>query len=412
MYFTALTRLTTAADILDLDDSLRERLMRPEQIVERTIPVRMDDGSTRWFPAWRVRHSTKRGPGKGGLRFADGVDLDVLKSLAFWMTIKCAVVDLPFGGGKGGVDIGDVRLSDREKEELSRGYAREFAQVIGPDIDVPAPDIGTHGEVMAWMMDEYSRVVGRRVPAVITGKPLQVGGSHVRDGATGLGASFCIERLVERKGWKPKEEGMTVAVQGLGAAGRRIARLLVDAGWNLVAVSDSGGAVACEKGLNVEGVIRAKKKNGGLENVNLSKTKGLGFGRLRRLTNEEIVALDVDLLVLAAVENVITDRNASSVRAGLIAEISNGGVSATADEKLERKGVTVLPDVLVNAGGVAVSHLEWVQNRTGYYWSADRITSDLRERMVAAFDAVYDRADADDLSLRSSAYVIALERLR
>ena len=411
IYHQALDRLERAADHLDLPEDVRERLRRPEQIVQRSIPVRMDDGSTRYFDAWRVRHNSYRGPGKGGIRYHPGVDAEVLKSLAFWMTIKCAVVGLPFGGGKGGVQVDTRAFSPREKEELSRGYARLFSGAIGPDIDVPAPDMGTHGEVMGWMMDEYSQVVGKRTPAVITGKPLEIGGSHVRNGATGLGAHFCLERLAERKGWDPEEGGMTVAVQGLGAAGRRIARLLAGAGYTIVAVSDSGGALYCEKGLNVEGVIDAKKRAGGFENVKVTKTKGLGRGRVRKLTNETILTLDVDLLVLAAVENVITDENAMKVTASTIVEIANGGVSSTADRQLEKQKTFILPDVLVNAGGVAVSHLEWVQNRTGYYWDEERITNDLRDRMVRSFDEVYDRSIEEKIPMRVAAYVQGIERI-
>ncbi len=390
-------RLEAAIDHADVSHDTIERLKLPKSVLKVSIPVRMDDGSLRVFAGYRVRYDDTRGPTKGGIRFHPGVDTDEVQSLAFWMTFKCAAMGLPFGGGKGGVAVDPKELSTHELERLSRGYIDAVADFIGPEVDIPAPDVATNAMVMGWMMDQYATITRRIEPGVITGKPLSMGGSLGRDTATGDGAWHVIRTLLPRL--LPEAEEVTVAIQGFGNAGQVLATRLHEAGHRVVAVSDSRTALYCEDGIDVP-AARAAKADGALQ-ANGAKEIGA----------DELLALDVDLLCPSALENAITDENAGDVRARAIFEVANGPVSPAADEILGEAGVTIVPDILVNAGGVTVSWFEWVQNRTGLPWSAEEVAERLEERMVTETNAIAELAGERDLTLRTAAYVHALHRI-
>lgn len=384
-----------------------ERLRRPRSSLKVSIPVRMDDGSLRVFVGYRVRYDDTRGPTKGGIRYHPAVDESLVETLAFFMTFKTAALDLPFGGAKGGIAVNPRELSPAELERLSRGYVAAIADFMGPDVDIPAPDVSTNAMVMGWMVDEYSTIVRRRSPDAVTGKPLSLGGSPGRETATGAGAFHVLQALmpylaetgaVERDG----QDGATVAIQGFGKAGSAAARLLFEAGYRVVAVSDSSGAIHHDDGLDIPAVIEAKQREG----------KVTAFaGDADRIDGEELLALEVDALLPSALENAINDKNVDSVRARTIFEVANGPIDAAADEKLAERGVTVVPDILVNAGGVTVSYYEWVQNRSGQSWTEDKVASDLQERMSSQSRQIWELARKDDLTIRTAAYVHALRRI-
>ncbi|MEN8446679.1 MAG: Glu/Leu/Phe/Val dehydrogenase, partial [Cyanobacteria bacterium J06555_13] len=328
--------------------------------------------------------------------------------LAFWMTFKCAAVNLPFGGAKGGITLNPKALSKFELERLSRGYIDAIAPFIGPDLDIPAPDVYTNSMIMGWMMDQYSIINGRRSPAVITGKPVSMGGSLGRNTATGTGAFFVIQTMMEKLGKSPAE--LTVAVQGFGNAGSVVARLLFEAGYNVVAVSDSKGGIYNKGGLNIPDVQKFKQDNHTMKAVYCHDSV-CSIVEHDTLTNEELLTLDVDILIPAALENQITAENADSIQAKYIFEVANGPVSADADEILEKKGISLFPDILVNAGGVMVSHFEWVQNRSGLYWELGKVEDELRSRIVTEANTIYDIAQKHTVSFRTAAYIHALSRL-
>lgn len=369
-------------------------LAAPEKVHKATLVIKKDDGTIETFPAYRVEYNTARGPAKGGIRFHPSVTEEEVTALAFWMSIKNAVMDLPFGGGKGGVAVNPKELTKNELERLSRAYVRAFADVLGVDRDVPAPDVYTDSQVMAWMMDEYEVIVRKKEPGVITGKPIALGGSYVRSVATALGGIFVLQEALKDVG---KIE--TAAIQGFGNAGSNAALFLHEMGIKVVAVSDSRGGVFDENGLPIEELIRTKKEKGSVIAFNT-----------KRITNEELLELDVDLLVPAAVESVITQNNASRIKAKTILELANGPITPEADNILQEKGTIVIPDVLANAGGVTVSYFEWVQNRTGERWSEEEVKKKLREKMSQAYKDVKERAE-DITKLREGAYVLALERI-
>jgi glutamate dehydrogenase (NADP+) len=397
----ALRRLDGAWARAGVGPEVLERLRHPKLVVEISIPLRMDDGSLRVLQGWRVRHDDTRGPAKGGIRFHPDVTLDEVKALAVMMTCKCAVVDIPFGGAKGAVAVDRRFLSTPELERLSRAYVRQLADVIGPDTDVPAPDVGTDETVMGWMMDEYSAIHGRHTPAVVTGKPLRLGGSRGRVEATGRGAYHCITELERRQGWDPAS--MRVAVQGFGNVGRHLARLLHADGHRVVAVSDSRGGLYDPRGLDASRLARAADAAAGA---------GVGdVGDGDHITNHELLQLDVDLLVPAALGNQLTAANAGKVRARAVVEAANGPTSPEADLLLADRGVMVVPDILANAGGVSVSWFEWVQNRAGVSWGLAEVRDRLRPVMVDALDAVFAVASTEGTDLRTAAYVLALRRL-
>jgi glutamate dehydrogenase (NADP+) len=404
----ALERITAAAEHTEIPDETFQRLAHPKAMLTVSIPLRMDDGSLQMFTGHRVLHNDLRGPGKGGLRYHPDVDLDECKALAFWMTCKCAVMDLPYGGAKGGISVNPKELSLMEVERLSRGFIRRIADAIGPDTDIPAPDVYTNEHIMGWMMDEYSHAVRQYTPGALTGKPLALGGSAGRSTATGRGGMVCVEKWAERQSWTPEET--RVAIQGFGNAGQSIARLLADRGYRIVAVSDSQGGIHDPDGLDIDEVIEAKRDG---QSVNEIYCRGSVSDccDVDRISNEELLALDVDLLIPAALDDVITEDNAGDVRASVIVELANGPTTAEADRILEDRGIVVIPDILANAGGVTVSYYEWVQNRSGDYWTREDIEQRLTRRMATQFEAVMEIAEDREVSIRTAAYVLALERL-
>jgi len=404
----ALRRLDTAAALTDVDSETLIRLRQPEQAIQVSVPVRMDNGSLQVFSGYRVRHNSFRGPTKGGLRYHPSVNLDEVKALAFWMTFKCAVVGIPYGGGKGGVAVNPKDLSRMELERLSRSFISRIAPFIGPDTDIPAPDVYTNSTIMGWMADEYSKIAGHQSPAVITGKPLALGGSLGREDATGRGAYYCIKELEQRRGWEPTK--VRVAVQGWGNAGQHVARLLHADGYKIVAASDSRGGVYKEDGFDVPSLMQFKNETRQLKAV-YCKGSVCELVDHTLLSNEELLELDVDLLLPSAVENVINAENAGRIKAPCIVELANGPITADADVILCEKGTLIVPDILANAGGVTVSYFEWVQNRAGLAWELEEVHSRLETIMRREFAAIYSLMDELDSDMRTAAYVHALKRL-
>ncbi|MBY2925959.1 Glu/Leu/Phe/Val dehydrogenase [Rhizobium leguminosarum] len=401
LFDNTLKRLIEAAEHLDLDPRFLEKLKNPLEMTQARLPVRMDDGSTKSFLAFRCRYDDSLGPTKGGIRFHRQVNADEVMALALMMTSKCAVMELPFGGAKGGVMVDPHSLSNMEHERLSRTYVRAFAGVIGPDRDIPAPDVGTNEKTMAWMMDEYSTIVGKRTPAVITGKPVALGGSLGRDDATARGAYNIIEHKARTLGLK---RGARVAIQGFGNAGMHMAQLMAADGYKIVAASDSKGAVHAPAGFDI-GELLAAKLHGG--NV----TSMAGSAGVSEIPGDELLAVDCEVLVLAALENMVHKGNAGSIKARLIVELANGPVTPEADEVLKAMNVVILPDILANAGGVTVSYFEWVQNREGERWTLDQVHARLKTAMEREADAVWAYAREKNITLRTAAYVLALSRI-
>jgi glutamate dehydrogenase (NAD(P)+) len=398
-FSAALSQFDAAADHLDLEPGLREILRMPQREVTVRFPVSRDDGRIEVFTGYRVQHNVARGPAKGGLRYHPQTDLDDVRALAMWMTWKCALVNVPFGGAKGGVTCDPGRLSRKELEGITRRFATELEGVIGPLSDIPAPDVGTNAQTMAWIMDTVSMHRGYSVPGVITGKPLAIGGSAGRADATGQGVVYTIEDLAARM--EIDLRGATAAVQGFGNVGGAAARLLQERGVRIVAISDVTGGVIDPEGLDVAQVTRHLQEHGSI----------VGIPGTRPITNEELFALDVDVLVLAALENQITARNAGTVRARILAEGANGPTSPEADPILHERGVRVIPDILCNAGGVIVSYFEWAQNRAALAWSRDEVNDRLRRQILAAADEVWARSTADGIPPRLAAHALAVERV-
>ena len=401
-------RLEKAAQYAPISEDATERLKFPKASLKVAIPLRMDDGSLRVFEGYRVRYDDTRGPTKGGIRFHPQVSLDEVQSLAFWMTFKCAAVNLPFGGAKGGITLNPKELSKFELERLSRGYVDAIAPFIGPDLDIPAPDVYTNSMIMGWMMDEYSIIQRKRSPAVITGKPVSMGGSLGRDTATGTGAFHVLQAMMKKGDRNPQD--LTVAVQGFGNAGSVIAQLLFEAGYKVVAVSDSKGGIYSDKGLNIPDIQQFKQEHHKMQAVYCKDTV-CNIVEHEKLTNEELLSLDVDILVPAALENQITAENAHTIKARYIFEVANGPVTADADAILEKNGISLFPDILVNAGGVMVSHFEWVQNRSGLYWKLDEVNERLRSRITEEAETIWHLAKKHSVSFRTAAYIHALGRL-
>jgi glutamate dehydrogenase (NAD(P)+) len=397
-------QFSEAASLLNLKPDVMELLKRPRRATIQWLPVLMDDGTVRMFEGFRVQHNIARGPAKGGIRFHPDVSLEEVSALASWMTWKCAVADIPFGGGKGGIKVDPRTLSKTELERLTRRYAADLSDLFGPESDVPAPDVNTGEREMAWIADTYSMHERRTELAVVTGKPLEVGGSAGRREATGRGVMICVEEMCKHRGITLK--GATVAVQGFGNVGGVSADLLArECGAKVVAVSDVTGAIYNENGLDIPAVLAYVAQN----------KKGVaGFPGAKALPKaSDILELDVTILVPAALENVITSENADRIKARIVAEGANGPTTPDADKILEAKGVDVIPDILCNSGGVTVSYFEWVQNRMGFYWQEAEVNTRLREKMVKAFGDVIKMKSSRDskVSLRNAAYMVAIQRV-
>ena len=394
-----MSRLDRAASLLDLEPGIYKVLRSPEKEITVSIPVMMDNGEVEVFTGIRVLHNTSRGPAKGGIRFDMNVTLDEVKALAAWMTWKCAVVNIPFGGAKGGVICDPLKMSVGELERVTRRYTSGIIQTLGPDSDVPAPDVNTNERVMAWLMDTYSMHVGHTVNAVTTGKPVEMGGSLGRREATGRGVMFCVVQSLEHL--KMEVKGATVAVQGFGNVGSIGAQLIQQAGCRIVAISDRTGGWHDPKGFDVDDAMAYVKKNKTLE----------GYNKGTAISNEQLLELEVDVLVPAALENVITSKNAKNIKAKVICEGANGPTTAAADAILDEKGIFVVPDILANAGGVTVSYFEWVQNRGGYYWTEQVVNDRLRDIMVNSVRDVLKLSMQHKVNMRTAAYMVAISRV-
>lgn len=409
VFTAALSRLDKAKRFATPDGELIERLQQPLATMQVAVPVRRDDGSLRIFQGYRVRYNDTLGPTKGGLRYHPAVDLNEVQALGFWMTCKCAAVGIPFGGAKGGVVVNPKELSRLELERLSRRFIQQIAGFIGPDTDIPAPDVYTNATIMGWMMDEYSRLQGRKVPAVITGKPIPLGGSLGREDATGRGAYYCIKELERLHRWKPAD--IRVATQGFGNAGQHVARLLHEDGYRVVAISDSHGGAFCADAIDIPEAIRQKNATRGLSEVYCTQSVRNCEHCTDAISNAELLELDVDILIPAALENQITAANAARIKARTIVEVANGPTTPEADEILHGHGIQVVPDILANAGGVTVSYFEWLQNRAGLYWTEADVRARLRQIMVTAFQGIHRRMMDHECDMRTAAYAHALDRL-
>jgi glutamate dehydrogenase (NAD(P)+) len=388
-----------AADKLNLDPGLRRVLREPRRELTVHFPVKMDDGSVQVFTGYRVQHNLGRGPAKGGIRYHQDVTLDEVKALAMWMTWKCAVVGIPYGGGKGGVIVDPKKLSRRELEGLTRRYATEISVLIGPERDIPAPDVNTNAQTMAWIMDTYSMHVGYTVPGVVTGKPISLGGSEGRNEATARGAVFCI--LEAARHLHMDVGAARVAIQGFGNAGAIAAQLIRAEGASVVAVSDSTGGIHSEKGLDIDRVIGWKQEHGTVQ----------GFPGAADISNAEVLETDCEVLIPAALENQITSSNADRIRARVIAEAANGPTTPDADERLYDRGVFLIPDILCNAGGVTVSYFEWVQDLNRDHWSESVVNDKLKSIMTRSFAETLAIAEREEVNMRTAAYLLAVERV-
>lgn len=388
----AIKNMEHANQFANVPDAIFKKIIAPEHIHEFEITA---EGKK--YHGYRVQHNSSRGPYKGGIRFHPDVDLDEVKALATWMSLKCAVVNIPYGGGKGGVTCNPKELSQEELQAISRGWAEAMCNHIGPWKDVPAPDVNTNSQIMAWMLDEYEKINNQHVPATITGKPIELGGSLGRDKATSQGGYFALREALNTNGHKPG----TVAIQGLGNVGSWFAKIVAKEGHTVVAVSDSRGAIYNKDGLDVNAVCKHKKETG----------KVSGFPGAEAFTNEELLELPVDILAPAALENVIHKDNADKIHANVILELANGPTTPEADDILNKKGTIVIPDILANAGGVTVSYFEWAQNLYGYRWDLDEVDAKLEKIMTRAFASVHETAKEHDISYRTAANVLALQRI-
>lgn len=395
----AMSQLDKAAKIIGLDKEVHEYLKIPDRVIQVKVPVKMDSGELKFFEGYRVQYNNWAGPYKGGIRYFPSVDLDEVKALSFWMTIKCSVAGIPMGGGKGGVTCNPKEMSKGELERMTRAFVRAIGKNFGAQIDVPAPDVYTTPEIMSWIVDEFVKVNGSEELAVVTGKPLDRGGSKGRDRATAMGAFFILQKFLEKIARKPEET--TIAIQGFGNAGSVMADLCHEFGIKVVAVSDSQGGIYNESGLNVGDVEKHKQSTGTV----------LNFEGAKNITNEEILTLPVDVLVPAALENQIRQDNAPSVKAKTVLELANGPVTPEADEILFKNGIKSIPDVLANSGGVTVSYFEWQQNLDNKYWEEAEVFAKLKDIIVPAFERIWQMAEDKKIDLRTAAFCTALERL-
>ena len=392
IFENALKKLGKAADIIKLTPIELKRLSEPERVLEVNFPVVMDNGSINYFKGYRVQHNTALGPAKGGIRYHPNLSLDEVKALALWMTFKCALADIPFGGGKGGVIVDTKTLSKSEVERLSRAYIHAIADFIGPNKDVPAPDVYTNAEIMGFMLNEYEKIIGRKSPAVITGKPVELGGSLGREEATGMGGSYIV-----LENFKP----CRVVVQGVGNVGGIIAELLFKADYKIIAISDSRGGVYNETGLNITELLKHKDETGSVT----------GFPGSKNVSNAELLELETDLLIPAALEDQITINNANKIKAKTIVEMANGPVTYEASELLLKRGVNLIPDILANSGGVIVSYFEWYQNMHAEQWTKEKVFNKLKQKITSAYKDIKETAQLNKTDLRTAAYIVALKRI-
>ena len=392
-------QLDEVAELIGLDDSVHKFIRSPKRILEVSVPVRMDDGMFKMFTGYRVQHNMSRGPGKGGIRFHPDVTLDEVKALAMWMTWKCALVNIPFGGAKGGVICDPKQLSMQELENLTRRFTSEISVIIGPEKDIPAPDVYTTPQIMAWIMDTFSMQHGYSIPGVVTGKPISIGGSLGRDKATARGCLYVVDEAMGVLGIPIA--GARVAIQGFGNAGLHAASLMHERGYTIIAVSDSRGGVINAKGLDVRALIAHKEKTGAVG----------GFAGGEAISNKDVLVCDCDVLIPAALEKVITKENAGAIRAKIIAEAANGPTLPEADKILHDRGIMVLPDILANAGGVTVSYFEWVQDLQANFWEEEEINERLKRIMTRAFRETLEQSQARKVDMRAGAYAVAVGRV-
>jgi glutamate dehydrogenase (NAD(P)+) len=395
----ARSQLRRIAGLIDVSDSMLNVLLECKKCVSVSIPTRMEDGSVHVFEGFRVTHNVARGPAKGGIRYHQDVTLEETKALSMWMTWKCALMGLPFGGAKGGIVVNPKELSDDELQRMTRRYTSEIINLIGPEVDIPAPDVGTGPREMAWIFDTYSMNKGYSVLGVVTGKPLEIGGSLGRVEATARGAAFCIREALRKEGHEVA--GRRVAIQGFGNVGRNLALILADQGASIVAVSDSSGGIYKSDGLDVAAAVEHKRTNRSFD----------GFDGAEAITNEDLLILDCDVLAPCALEQVVTADNADNVKARIVAEGANGPVTPEADQILDERGVLVLPDVLANAGGVVVSYFEWVQGLQEYFWKESEVNAKLNDIVTRAFAETWREHEERDISMRQAAYAIAVGRV-
>lgn len=395
----ALQQLNKAAKLLNLNSEIIKKLSVPERVVTANLPLKKDDGTLEIYEGYRVQYNNARGPYKGGIRFHPQVDIDEVKALGFWMTIKTAVANIPMGGAKGGIVVDSKKLSPAELERLSRSWAKYFFDVIGPDKDVPAPDVYTTPQVMSWMTDEFSNMAGQKSLATFTGKPIDAGGSKGRDMATAKGGVFILDDLVAKKNWQADK--MSVAIQGLGNVGGGMAKLLFEQGYQVLAVADSKSVIYREDGLDIPAILERKKNN---QNIN-------DLPGVKEISLLDFFALPVDILVPAALENQITKDNANDIRAKVILEMGNGPTTPEADEILFSKNIALIPDVLANSGGVTVSYFEWLQNKEDKYWSEEEVNNKLKEKMLDAWEKIFNLAQEKKIDYRTAAFMLAIESL-
>jgi glutamate dehydrogenase len=404
MLESAQALITKTAEKMKLDAETIKRLIEPEMIYEFAFPVTMDNGKKKIFKGWRIQHNSALGPYKGGIRFHPETTQEEVQALATLMSIKCAVAGLPYGGGKGGIVVDPKQLSKGELERLSRAFASRIAHVIGENIDVPAPDVNTTPQIMAWMLDEYQKIKGYKSPATFTGKPVSMGGSLGRTEATGRGGIFVLQALLKKRANhdSPLQKNLTIAIQGFGNVGYYFAKLATKEGFKIVAVSDSKSGVFDKNGVDLDRALKNKKEKG---TVSYGKT----------ISNEELLELDVDVLVPAALENMINDKNMTKIKANIIVEMANGPLTQEAYEYLAKKGKIIVPDVLANSGGVIVSYLEWVQGKAGYWWNESEVNQKLKVMIVRAFEKIWEKsappAGGRRMPLKQAAFEVAIERI-
>ena len=396
MLESAQALITKTAENMQLDSEMIKRLIEPEFAHEFALVITMDNGKKKVFKGWRIQHNSALGPYKGGIRFHHETVREEVQALATLMSIKCAVAGLPYGGGKGGIVVEPKKLSKTELERLSRAFANRIAHVIGEDVDVPAPDVNTTPEIMSWMIDEYQKIIGYKSPATFTGKPVSMGGSLGRTEATGRGGLFVLLSLLGKL--KKKAKGTTVAVQGFGNVGYYFAKLATEVGFKVVAISDSRSGVYDKNGIDLDKALKNKKEKG-----TVAYTKAI--------SNEELLELDVDVLVPAALENMVNDKNMAKIKAEIIVEMANGPLTQEAYEYLAKKGKIIVPDVLANSGGVTVSYLEWVQGKAGFYWSEKEVNDKLKVMMEKAFEAIWKKSLEKKMPMKQAAFEVALERI-